>query len=231
MKQQWRNLIWIFVLCSGTEFGVSMAQDQVFPNCQQTLKQSPEAFLKSHPSNDPQDAGAGLHWASCKEKQNAQLLRGHPKLAVHIKQLSDLEDEFMMVQDTLTNLKMDHSVHNYFLIYANIKQHLGTLIQLTVSGAGSVTNPSVQARYAQAKLELDSRVARVITNPQPHVSPGPNPDRATGFMDIRLQFWKYHAAQYKKVYRKILALIGSKQDAASLEVLEFLNTSLSAKEL
>jgi hypothetical protein len=131
----------------------------------------------------------------------------------------------------MANLKTERNMDNYFLIWAISKQHLGTLIQLTISKTGTVTNASIRSRYAKAKLEVESRIARVITNPQLYREPGPNPDIAVGILDFPLQLWKRHALDYQKAYRKILALIGSQRNAASLEVLEFLNTSLSAKEL
>jgi hypothetical protein len=225
------KLIWILAITSSLCFGMTVAQNQVFPSCAQTLKQSLEAFLKWYPStNSKQEAAAG-HWEDCKGKQNAQLLRGYPKLGLRIKQLGELEDEFVSTQLSLVDLKTAYPKYNYFLIYATTKQHLGTLIQLTISKTGIVTNASIRSRYAKAKLEIESRIARVITNPQPYVVPGPNSDRATGIMDMPLQLWKYHALTYQKTYRKILTLIGSQQNAANLEVLEFLNTSLSAKEL
>jgi hypothetical protein len=225
------NLIWILAFASSLCFGITMAQNQALPSCAQTLKQSPEAFLKSYPSNDSEQAAAGLHWATCKGKQNAQLLRGYPKLAVRLEQLGDLEDEFVSAQYQMANLKTAHSMYNYFLIRPTIKQHLGTLIHLTTSKTGTVTNASTGSRYAKAKLEVESRIARVMTNPQLYREPGPNPDIAVGVLDFPLQLWKHHALEYQKAYRKILTLIGSQRNAASLEVLEFLNTSLSAKEL
>jgi hypothetical protein len=225
------KLIWTLAFSSSLCFGMTVAQNQVFPSCAQTLKQSPEAFLKSRPSKDSEQATSGLHWATCKDKQNAQLLRGYPKLAARLEQLGDLEDEFVSAQYQMANLKTARSRYNYFLIRPTIKQHLGTLIRLTTSKTGTVTNASIRSRYAKAKLEIESRIARVMTNPQLYREPGPNPDIAVGILDFPLQFWKHHALEYQKVYRKILALIGSQRNAASLEVLEFLNTSLSAKEL
>jgi hypothetical protein len=231
MKHQWRILIWILVLTSGFSFGMTMTQNQDFPACQQTLEQSPEAFLKSRPSNDTEQAAAGYHWATCKDKQNAQRLRGYPKLAARLKQLGELEDEFVSAQYQMASLKTGRGMSKYFLIRPTIKQHLGMLIHLTTSKTGTVTNTAIRPRYAQAKLEVESRIARVIANPQLYREPGPNPDIAVGILDFPLQFWKRHALKYQKTYRKILALIGSQRNAASLEVLEFLNTSLSAKEL
>jgi hypothetical protein len=225
------KLIWILAIASSFCFGMTMAQKQNFPSCAQSLKQNPEVFLKSYPSNNAEQIAAALHWTTCKEKQNAEALRGYPKLAVRLEQLGDLEEEFVLAQYQMTNLKTAHSMYNYFLIRPTIKQHLGTLIQLTTSKTGTVTNAAIRSRYAKAKLEVESRIARVITNPQLYREPGPNPDIAVGVLDFPLQFWKRHALKYQKTYRKILALIGSQQNAASLEVLEFLNTSLSAKEL
>jgi hypothetical protein len=225
------KLIWILAFTSSLCFGVTVAQNQVFPSCAQTLKQSPEAFLKSQPSDDDTQATAALHWATCKDKQNAQLLRGYPKLAVRLERLGELEDEFVLAQYQMANLKTAQNRSNYFLIGPTIKQHLGTLIHLTTSKTGTVTNASIRSRYAKAKLEIESRIARVITNPRPYRDPKPSRDASNGNMDVTLIFWKYHALEYQKAYRKILTLIGSQQNAANLEVLEFLNTSLSAKEL
>ncbi len=229
MKHQWCILIWI--LAFTWSFCMTVAQNQGFPSCAQTLTQSPETFLKSRSSNDTEQAAAGYHWATCKDKQNAQRLRGYPKLAVRLKQLGELEDEFVSAQYQLASLKTGRGMSKYFLITPTIKQHLGMLIHLTTSETGAVTNTAIRTRYAQAKLEVESRIARVIANPQLYREPGPNPDIAVGILDFPLQFWKRHALKYQKTYRKILALIGSQRNAASLEVLEFLNTSLSAKEI
>jgi hypothetical protein len=224
------NLIWILAFTSSLCVGMT-AQNQVFPSCAQTLKQSPEAFLKSYPRDDSAQTPAGLHWATCKDKQNAQLLRGYPKLAVRLEQLSRLESDFVDAQYALANSKASGILNNYFLMWAISKQHLGALIQLTISKTETVTNALIRSRYAKAKLEIESRIARVITNPQPYRNPRPNLDAPNGMRDLAMLSWKYEALRYQKAYRKILTLIGSQQNAANLEVLEFLNTSLSAKEL
>jgi hypothetical protein len=225
------KLIWILAITSSLCFGMTVAQNQVFPSCAQTLKQSLEAFLKRYPStNSKQEAAAG-HWEDCKGKQNAQLLRGYPKLAVRLEQLSRLENDFVRAQYSLANSKTSGILNNYFLFTATIKQHFGTLIQLTINKTQTVTNASIRSRYAKSKLEIESRIARVITNPQPYRDPKPSLDAPNGNLDGPHLLWKYEALEYQKAYRKILTLIGSQQNAANLEVLEFLNTSLSAKEL
>jgi hypothetical protein len=229
MKHHWRIPIWILVLASSFCVGMTLAQNQVFPSCAQTLKQSPEAFLKSLSNN----AAAGLHWTKCKRQQNTQLLRGYPKLALRLKRLAALEEDFISAQDTMASLKTADGLGlvSDARVVPRIELHLETLIRLTTTKAGAVTNIAVRKRYAQAKLELESRIARVITTPRLYNEPGPDPDMAVGILNFPLQIWKRKALEYQQAYRQILDLIGSQQNAASLKVLEFLNTSLSANEL
>jgi hypothetical protein len=61
--------------------------------------------------------------------------------------------------------------------------------------------------------------------------PEMNPDIDFEMEKMLAQFRKETMRWQQKTYRKILALIGAQRNAASLEVLEFLNTILSAKEL
>jgi hypothetical protein len=233
MKHHWRIPIWVLVLTSSFCVGLTMAQNQVFPSCAQTLKQNPEAFLKSLSADVGQEAVAGYHWAKCKRQQNAQRLRGFPKLALRLKRLAALEENFVSAQNTMASLKTGDGLGlvSDARVVPRIELHLETLIRLTTTKAGAVTNTAMRKRYVQAKLELESRIARVITTPRLYREPGPNPDMAVGILDFPLQLWKRKALEYQQAYRQILDLIGSQQNAASLEVLEFLNTSLSANEL
>jgi hypothetical protein len=233
MNQHWRIPIWILAITSSPFFGLTMAQNQVFPSCAQTLKQSPEAFLKSISADVGGQTVAGYHWVKCKRQQNAQLLCGYPKLALRLKQLAALEENFVSAQYAMASLKTGDGLGlaSDARVVPSIELHLGTLIRLTTSKTGAVNNTAVRKRYAQAKLELESRIARVITTPRLYSEPGPNPDMAVGILNFPLQLWKRKALEYQKAYRQILDLIGTQQNVASLEVLEFLNTSLSANEL
>ncbi len=228
------KLIWILACTSSLFFGMTVAQNQTLPSCAQTLKQSPEEFLKSH-SVDVAEAVALDHWTKCKRQQNAQRLRGYPKLALRLKQLGALEEAFVSAQNSMAGLKSGNGGFGGYdaRIAPSIELHLGTLIRLTTSKTGTFTNVPTRSQYMKTKLEIESRIERVITNPQPYrkFEPGPNSDIPVGILDFPLQFWKHHALEYQKTYHKILVLIGSQQNAASLEVLEFLNTSLSANEL
>jgi hypothetical protein len=233
MKHHWHIPIWVLAITSSFCVGMTMAQKQVFPSCTQTLKQSPEAFLKSLSADVGQEAVAGYHWAKCKRQQNAQRLRGFPKLALRLKRLAKLEEDFISAQYAMASLKTADGLGlaSDARVVPSIEQHLGTLIRLTTTKAGAVTNTAMRKRYAQAELELESRIARVITTPRLYSEPGPNPDMAVGILNFPLQLWKRNALKYQKTYRQILDLIGSQRNAASLEVLEFLNTSLRANKL
>jgi hypothetical protein len=206
-----------------------MAQNPDFPACPQTLTQSPEVFLKSQPDDVGHQEAAALHWAGCKGEQNDRRLREYPKLAARLEQLGKLEAAFVTAQRQLATLKNGGGTYNEARFAPVIELHVETLIRLTTSTAGAVTNAKIRSRYAQAKLEIESRIARVIAKPQPYLEPGTNADLSVN--SGALQTWKTWALEYQKTYRKILALIGSQRNAASLEVLEFLNTSLFANEI
>jgi hypothetical protein len=224
--------IWILAITSSFCLGMTVAQNLVLPSCPRTLKQSPEAFLKSRPNNASEQEAAALYWAGCKGEQNTQRLRRYPKLAARLARLRGLEVEFSATQLSLANLKNHSSVDNtYASIAPSLQLHFEVLIRLTTSKAGAVTNASIRSRYAKAKLEIESRIARVIAKPYQYGQPGPNPDFDFEMEKMVLQWRKKEVLTYQKAYRKILALIGSRQNAASLEVLEFLNTSHFAQEI
>jgi hypothetical protein len=223
------KLIWILAFISSLCFGVTAAQNQVYPSCAQTLKQSPEAFLKRYPSTNTEKTAAARHWEDCKGKQNAQRLRGYPKLAVRLERLGKLENDFVTAQFVLAPQKNGGDNNSFFHVGPNIQLHLEILIRLTISKAEAVTNTAIRTRYARAKLEVESRIARVIANPPKHRSSGRESDGLMNLLWLRIA--KEKALEYQKAYREILDLIGAQQNAANLEVLEFLNTSLFAKEL
>jgi hypothetical protein len=224
--------IHVVVLASMTLLSGTLAQNQVFPSCAQTLKQSPKAFLKSRPDNASEQEAAALHWAGCKGEQNAQRLRGYPKLAARLERLRDLEIQFIATHFSLAKPKKPFNIDNiYARIAPTIQLHFEALIRLTTSKAGAVTNTAIRTRHAKAKLEIKSRIARVIAKPQVYGEPEMNPDIDFEMEKMLAQFRKETMRWQQKTYRKILALIGAQRNAASLEVLEFLNTILSAKEL
>jgi hypothetical protein len=224
-----KNLIWILAIISSLCFGMTMAQNQVFPSCAQTLKQSPEAFLKRYPSTNNGQAAAAVHWTNCKSKQNDQRLRRYPKLAVRLERLGKLENDFVTAQFSLAPWRNGGDNNSFFRVLPDIQLHLEILIRLTISKAEAVTNTAIRTRYARAKLEIESRIARVIANPPKHRSSGRESDGLMNLLWLRIA--KEKALEYQKAYREILDLIGSQQNATNLEVLEFLNTSLFANEL
>ena len=227
MKHQLRFLLLILipVVTSSLLHGLVLAEDSDFPACLQTLKQSPEVFLKLQPAAFSVQEAAALHWAGCKNQQNRQRLRGYPKLAARLEQLGTLEGEFVTAQRQLASLKNGGGTYNEARFAPTVELHLETLIRLTTSKAGAVTSAKIRSHYARTKLEIETRIARVIAKPEPYLAPGTNADQTA------LQSWRAWALEYRKTYRQILALIGSQKNAASLEVLEFLDTSLFANEI
>ena len=226
MKQlRFLMLILIPVVTSGLLYGLVLANDSDFPACLQTLKQSPVAFLKSQPAAFSVQEAAALYWAGCKGQQNRQRLRGYPKLAARLEQLGKLEGEYVTAQRQLASLKNGGGTYNEARFAAVIELHFEALIRLTTSKAGAVTNPRIRSRYARAKLEIETRIARVIAKPQPYLEPGTNADPTA------LQSWRTWTLEYRKAYRQILALIGPRQNATSVNVLEFLDSSLFANEI
>jgi hypothetical protein len=231
MMNQLRPLILVltssllFGLLESLMIGPVLAQNPDFPACPQSLKQSPEAFLKSQPEDFSTQEAAALHWAGCKGQQNLQRLRNQPKLAARLEQLGKLEAEFVTAQRQLASLKNGGGIYNEARFAPTIELHFERLIHLTSSKAGAVTNAKIRSRYTQAKRSLETRIARMIAKPQPYLEPGTNADQTA------LKSWKTWALEYQKTYRQILTLIGSRKNAANLEVLGFLDTSLFANEL
>jgi hypothetical protein len=224
--------IHVVVLASMTLLSGTLAQNQVFPSCAQTLKQSPKTFLKSRPDNASEQEAAALYWAGCKGEQNAQRLRGYPKLAARLERLRDLEIQFIVTQLPSVSMKNRDGIDNTYARIAPILQlHFEALIRLTTSKVGAVTNSAIRTRYAKAKLEIETRIARVIAEPQVYGEPEMNPDSDFEKEKVLAQFRKITMHWKQKTYRKILSLIGSQRNAANLEVLEFLNNSLSANKL
>jgi hypothetical protein len=224
MNHQLRLLILVLTSSLLSGLGLVLAEDSDFPACPQTLKQSPEAFLKSQPEDFSIQEAAALHWAGCKGQQNDQRLRGYRQLAARLERLGKLEAEFVTLQRQLATLKNGGGTYNEARFAPVIELHFEILIRLTTSKAGAVTNSKIRSRYAKAKLEVETRIARMITKPEPYFEAGA--DQTT-----MLQTWKTYSLGYQKTYRQILALIGTRKNAASVNVLEFLNTSLFANEI
>jgi hypothetical protein len=219
----------MFGLLNSPMIGPVLAQNPDLPACPQTLKQSPAAFLKSQPEDFNNQEAAALHWAGCKGQQNDQRLRGYPQLAARLERLGKLEAEFVTAQRQLATLKNGGGIYNEARFAPTIELHFERLIRLTTGKAGAVTNAIIRSHYVRAKLEVETRIARMIAKPEPYFDAGA--DQTTTLQTATLQTWKTYALEYQKTYRQILTLIGTRQNAASLEVLGFLNTSLFANEL
>jgi hypothetical protein len=230
MMNQLRPLILVltssllFGLLESLMIGPVLAQNPDFPACPQSLKQSPEAFLKSQPEDFSTQEAAALHWAGCKGQQNLQRLRNQPKLAARLKRLGKLEGEFVTAQRQLASLKNGGGIYNEARFAPTIELHFESLIRLTTSKAGAVKNATIRSHYVRAKLEVETRIARMIAKPEPYFD-------ASADQTATLQTWKTYALEYQKTYRQILTLIGTRKNEASLEVLGLLNTSLFANEL
>ena len=106
-----------------------------------------------------------------------------------------------------------------------VELHLQKLIALTTSKAGAAQSPTINARYATAKQSLEARLRRVQT-PKPFVD-----TYSKAEADAKRKDWLESAKDYNQAYLNILKTIGSRVDATSVVILEFLAKGLWAEEL
>ena len=204
------------------------------PSCAETLKFGADAFMERfvERNHDGSEAGydqAANYWADCKRQQNLNRLRSYPKLSTRLQRLSKLEYAFVNAQTYLVYLKNGGGTmytHGASRFSTSLEEHLERVIALTTSKAGAVTNAGLQARYTKAKRNLEARIKRVMTKPEPYMEFS-SPEEKTE----RLQDWKTTALEYQNAFRDMLPIISSRADATSVTILEFLDSSIFAEEL
>jgi hypothetical protein len=211
------------------------AQDIVSyePPCREALKRSPDAFsdLFVEKTNDGSEAGldqAATYWANCKHDANLVRLKAFPALKARLTNLYLLEWKFIVAETELASLVSGGGTmypHGAARFGPTVELHMEKLIALTTSKAGALQSPSITARYANAKKKLEARLKRVQT-PKPYVDGYGKADA-----DAKRREWLGFANNYNQAYLNIFKTIGSRVDATSVVVMEFLANGLWAEEL
>lgn len=212
-----------------------MAQDIVSyePPCREVLTRSPEAFsdLFVAKTNDGSEAGldqAATYWANCKHDANLVRLKPFPALKARLTNLYLLEWKFIVAETELASLVSGGGTmypHGAARFGPVVELHMAALIALTTSKAGALQSSSIEARYAQAKKTLEARLKRVQT-PKPYVDGLSKAD-----VDAKRKEWLGFVQNYSQAYQNIRKTIGSRVDATSVVVMEFLAKGLWAEEL
>ena len=206
--------------------GVVFAQEQPEwkPACNVALKYTPDDFLTEYGkrtdfggSEAGQDEGANV-WAECKNAQNLIKLKNFPKLKARLMQLRKLEYQFILAESDLASQTSGGGTmfaHMPARFSTAIELHQERLIKLTTTKAGAVTSSSI-ARYKKANSSLQARFKRIE-----------NPSKDTLQYSNKLD-WMNAVKTYEAAFTSIKPILGSKIDAASLEILEFLAKGLFA---
>lgn len=226
-----------FALLSATALTVSRvaAQDiqSYEPPCKEALQRTPDAFsdLFVKKTGDGSEAGldqAALYWAGCKYTANLEKLVKSPTLKARLVNLNRLTEEFIGAETELAYSAAGGGTmypHGQARFQPFVQLHLEKLIALTTSKAGATQSSAINARYAAAKKSLEARIKRVQT-PKPYVDGDSKADA-----DAKRKQWLASAQNYSKAYQNIRKTIGSRVDATSVVVIEFLAKGLWAEEL
>lgn len=226
-----------FALLSAAALTVSSvaAQDiqSYEPPCSEVLRLSPDAFsdLFVEKTNDGSEAGldqAATYWANCNHDANLARLKSFPALRARLINLYLLEWKFIDAETELASLVSGGGTmypHGAARFGPTVELHLQKLIALTTSKAGAAQSPTINARYATAKQSLEARLKRVQT-PKPFVD-----TYSKAEADAKRKDWLESAKDYNQAYLNIRKTIGSRVDATSVAILEFLAKGLWAEEL
>lgn len=226
-----------FALLSSAALIVSSAAAQDLrvyePSCKLVLRSSPQAFsdLYIKQTNNSSEAGlddAALYWADCKGAANLAQLSQSPALRARLLNLYRLEDRFFSAETIIAYLAAGGGTmypHGYARFQPARQLHFQKLIALTLVRAGAAQSGAISVRYSAAKSKLEARLKRVQI-PKPFVETFTKAEA-----DAKRRDWLAEAKKYSVAYRDIRKTIGSRVDATSVLVLEFLATGVWAEEL
>ncbi len=226
-----------FALLSAAALTVSRVAAQEIvsyePPCNEALKRSPDAFsdLFVEKTNDGSEAGldqAATYWANCKHDANLVRLKAFPALKARLTNLYLLEWRFIDAETELASLVSGGGTmypHGAARFGPTVELHIEKLIALTTSKAGAAQSAAINARYAAAKRTLEARLKRVQT-PKPFVE-----TYSKAESEAKCKDWLEFAKDYNQAYLNIRKTIGSRIDATSVVVIEFLADGLWAEGL
>ncbi len=226
-----------FALFSAAALTVSRVSAQEIvsfePPCSEALKRSPAAFsdLFVAKTSDGSEVGldqAATYWANCQHDANLVSLKALPALKARLTNVYLLEWKFIDAETELAALVSGGGTmypHGAARFGPTVELHMGKLIALTTSKAGAAQSAAINARYATAKRTLEARLKRVQT-PKPFVD-----TYSKAESDAKRKDWLEFAKDYNQAYLNIRKTIGSRVDATSLVILEFLAKGLWAEEL
>ena len=203
------------------------------PPCKEALRLSPDAFtdLFVKKTNDGSEAGldqAAIYWTNCKYNANLARLNALPTLRARLNNLDQYTGQFIGAETELASSADGGGTmfpHSRARFQPILQLHFEQLIALTTRKAGAVQSAAISARYAVAKRKLEARLKRVQT-PQPFTDGDTKADA-----DAKRRQWLESASKYSKAYQNIRKTIGSRIDATSVLVIEFLARGLWAEEL
>lgn len=197
------------------------------PSCSETLAFSPGAFTDLYVvlNNDESELGydlAAQHWAGCKHQDNLKRLEKYPNLKTRLEQLRKL---YLDLRAAETSIALEYygggTLYHHTLSRTTpgVEEHISDLIGLTTRTLGAAQAGGFAGRYEYALSQLGERVKalRSLTDQQ--------------LGQTSRNKWNAAIAKYEAVYRSILNIAGTRKDATSASILNFVNTPLWLEDI
>jgi hypothetical protein len=204
------------------------AQAQPYkPACSEALALSPNAFIGLYVvlNNDQSEVGynrAAQYWGNCKRQDNLQRLERYPALKARLEQLRKLYIELRTAE---TQIALEYYgggtlySHTLSRIGPDLETHLADLISLTTRALGAVQARGFSDNYDYARSQVEGYIQAL-----------------RAFTDTQIKYttrnkWNSALDRYENAYREILKLAGSRKDATSATLLDYVNRPLWIEEI
>lgn len=156
-------------------------------------------------------------WAKCLDAKTNLKLKGNPKLTARLKVLESEQWNFL---DAVWGIASQEAgggtmfAHGLARMAPTVAEHRARLVTLTTSKKGAATSPQIVSRYDAAIKSVEARI-KAYQNPSPSQLELADKAEYLGYAKTAQAAWK-----------KILPIAGPKKDAAGLEIVEFMASSL-----
>lgn len=197
------------------------------PNCSEVLALSPSTFISLYAilNNDESEVGydnAAGYWGNCKRQDNLKRLTKYPNLKARLEQLRKL---YLDLRSAETDIALEYYgggtlySHTLSRSVTDLEEHLSDLIGLTTRTLGAAQGSGFAGSYDYAISQVEGYIKSL-----------------RNFSDKQIEQstrskWNAAITRYEAAYRSILKIAGTRKDATSATILNFINSPLWIGEI
>jgi hypothetical protein len=191
---------------------------QAATNCSTVLAADAQLWADKQP--DQSEVGidnAMGEWASCLDGKTNLKLKSNPKLAARLKLLETEQWNFLTAVWDIAGAEAGGGTmfaHGLARMAPTVAEHRARLVALTTSKKGAASSATIVSRYDAAVKSVNARI-------KAYQSPSASQLEFTN----KTEYLGY-AKNVQDAWKKILPIAGPKKDAAGLEIVEFMASSL-----